>query len=71
MTVSPSQQGSRGQAYIPAYLLGREKMPRSLPEYYSPGDESEAIFYTKENLEAWEITPGALERLLLQTKLNT
>jgi hypothetical protein len=30
--------------HIPAFLLGRKKMPQSLPEYYSPGDESEAIF---------------------------
>ena len=54
--------------HIPAYLLGRKKMPQSLPEYYSPGDESEAMFYTKENLEAWKITPGALDWLLDQTK---
>jgi hypothetical protein len=53
---------------IPAYLLGRKKMPRSLPEYYSPGDESEAIFYTKENLEPWKITPRALDWLLDQKK---
>ncbi len=57
--------------HIPPYLLGRKKMPRFLPEYYSPGDESEAIFYTKENLEAWKITPGALEWLLHQTKWDT
>jgi hypothetical protein len=43
-------------------------MPRSLPEYYSPRDESEAIFYTKENLEAWKITRGALDWLSDQTK---
>ena len=57
--------------HIPAYLLGRKKVPRFLPEYYSPGDESEAIFYAKENWEAWKITPGALEWLLHQTKWNT
>lgn len=54
--------------HVPAYLLGRKKMPRSLPEYYSPGDESEAIFYTKENLEAWKSTPEALDWLLDHTK---
>jgi len=54
--------------HIPAYLLGRKKMPRSLPEYYSPGAETEAVFYTKENLEAWKITPGALDWLIRQTK---
>jgi len=54
--------------HIPAYLLGRKKMPQSLPEYYSPGAETEAIFYVKENLKAWKMTPGALEWLLDQTK---
>ncbi|MGO8989407.1 MAG: BTAD domain-containing putative transcriptional regulator [bacterium] len=54
--------------HIPAYLLGRKKMPQLLPEYYSPGEESEAISYTKENLEAWKITPGALDWLLHQAK---
>jgi hypothetical protein len=51
-----------------AYLLGRKKMLRSLPEYYSRGDEAEAVFYVKENLEAWKITRGALGWLLGQTK---
>jgi len=32
------------------------------------GEESEAIYYTKENLEAWEITPGTLGWLLHQTR---
>jgi tetratricopeptide (TPR) repeat protein len=54
--------------HVPAYLLGRKKIAKSLPEYYSPGDESEAIFYAKENLEAWKITSGALDWLLNQTK---
>lgn len=54
--------------YIPAYLLGRKKMPRFLPEYYSSGAETEAVFYVKENLEAWKTTPGALDWLLHQTK---
>ena len=54
--------------HIPAYLLGRKKMPQSLPEYYSPGDETEAMFYIKENLEAWKTTPGVLNWLLSETK---
>ena len=54
--------------HIPSYLLGRKKIPQSLPDYYSPGAETEAMFYTKENLEAWKITPGALDWLLDQTK---
>ncbi|MDI6764492.1 MAG: tetratricopeptide repeat protein [Thermodesulfobacteriota bacterium] len=54
--------------HIPAYLLGRKKMPQSLPDYYSPGAETEAVFYVKENLKAWEATPRAFEWLLDQTK---
>jgi hypothetical protein len=43
-------------------------MPQLLPEYYSPGDENEAMLYAKENLEAWKNIPGALDWLLHQTK---
>lgn len=54
--------------HIPLYLLGRKKMPQSLPEYYSPGAETEAVFYVKENLKAWKSTPEVLDWLLDQTK---
>jgi tetratricopeptide (TPR) repeat protein len=54
--------------HIPAHLLGRKKMPQSLPDYYSPGDQSEAVFYVKENRKAWETTSGAFDWLLDQTK---
>jgi len=60
--------GNPIKAKFIAYLLGRKKMPQSLPEYYSPGAETEAVFYVKENLEAWKSTPGALDWLLDQTK---
>ena len=55
-------------SHIPAYLLGRKKMPQSLPEYYGPGAETEAMFYVKENLQAWKTTSGTLEWLIDQTK---
>ncbi len=58
----------KNNSHVPAYLLGRKKMPQFLPEYYSPGAETEAMFYVKENLKAWKMTPGALEWLLDQTK---
>lgn len=58
----------KNNSHIPAYLLGHKKMPQSLPEYYSPGAETEAMFYVKENLKAWEATPGALDWLLNQAK---
>jgi tetratricopeptide (TPR) repeat protein len=58
----------KNNRHIPSYLLGRKKIPKNLPSYYSPGDENEAVFYAKENFEAWKITPGALDWLLHQTK---
>lgn len=47
--------------HVPAYLLGRKRMPRTLPSYYGFGDENEAIFYVEGNKAAWETTPGAME----------
>lgn len=53
----------RGNAFVPAYLLGREPLPRQLPEYIGFGDRNEAIVYAAENLKLWQGTPGALEWL--------
>ena len=54
--------------HVPAYLLGRRKPPRSLPDYYSPGEENEAIIYVYDNLGAWQASPGALEWLARETQ---
>jgi tetratricopeptide (TPR) repeat protein len=47
--------------FVPLYLSGFKEPPRRLPEYMGFGDESEAIHYFVENVEAWLDTPGALE----------
>jgi tetratricopeptide (TPR) repeat protein len=49
--------------HVPAYLLGRKKMPRHLPDYYGFGDENEAIVFAHGNRSAWKATRGALEWL--------
>jgi tetratricopeptide (TPR) repeat protein len=49
--------------HVPAYLLGRKKMPRHLPDNYGFGDENEAIVFAHGNRSAWEATRGALEWL--------
>lgn len=46
--------------HVPLYLLGLDPMPKHLPEYYSPGDQNEAITYLLEGIEGWMETPGAL-----------
>lgn len=49
--------------HVPAYLLGRKPLPETLPDTIGFGDESEAIAYAADNLEAWRSTPGALRWL--------
>lgn len=43
-------------------LLTREKpMPKSIPEYYSPGQENEAQYYIAESANAWVSVNNALD----------
>jgi len=49
--------------FVPAYLLGKKRLPRSLPAYVGLGDESEAVSYAASALGEWRKTPGALEWL--------
>jgi tetratricopeptide (TPR) repeat protein len=46
--------------YVPAYLTGRKKLPRTMPEYVGFGDETEAVTCAAEQLAAWRGSPGAL-----------
>lgn len=57
------QEAIRANRHVPPYLLGQKPVPFRLPDYYSPGDESEAVIYAGEAKEAWHSTPGALEWL--------
>lgn len=54
--------------HVPPYLLGRKRMPRSLPEHYSFGDDNEAVLYAHGNKTAWKVTPGAMEWLAAKVK---
>jgi hypothetical protein len=49
----------KANRYVPAYLLGITRLPDSLPDMMSFGDESEAIVCADEQLAAWRGTPGA------------
>lgn len=47
--------------HVPAYLLGKKKLPQTLPApYYSPGDEIEAIDYAEDGIRPWTKIEGAL-----------
>ncbi len=49
--------------HVPAYLLRRRKMPKTMPAFMSPGEADEAIYYMSEGGAAWSSTPGALDWL--------
>ncbi len=54
------KQAKKTNKHIPAYLLGEKHPPSQQPDYYSPGDESEALDYIGSFLAAWKSTPGAV-----------
>ena len=49
--------------HVPGLLLGRVAAPAEAPEYYSPGDPSEAVVYWETAAAGWQAAPGALEWL--------
>ena len=50
-------------AHVPAYLLGRRKLPGTLPDLIGLGGEDEAVAYVHEAAGAWAAAPAALEWL--------
>jgi len=48
---------------VEGYLTGRKKLPRHLPDYYSPGDETEAIHCAVYLADAWKRHPEAVNWL--------
>lgn len=46
--------------YVPTYLLGRQRMPRTSPDGYSNGSKEEAILYVEMAGDGWKSIPGAL-----------
>lgn len=43
----------QANAFVPAYLYGKKKLPRHSPEYIGFGDENEAIEYVASHSELW------------------
>ena len=46
--------------FVPAYLLGKKKIPGRLPDTVGFGDESEAVAYAGDSMSAWRGSFGAL-----------
>jgi tetratricopeptide (TPR) repeat protein len=51
--------------YVPLYLVGGKPPPEDMPEYYSLGDEREAVLYLADAAETWASTRGALPWLVI------
>lgn len=50
--------------FVPAYLLGRKKLPREMPNFITYGSDVEAGGYAKEAKGRWVASAGALEHLM-------
>jgi len=46
--------------YVPALLLGQDRLPQTLPEFFAPGNKDEAILYAHTSKRTWQQTDGAL-----------
>lgn len=49
--------------HVIPYLTGERPLPSYSPPYYSPGQDSEAVWLAQEQQAAWEGTPGAIDWL--------
>ena len=47
-------EARKDNAFVEAFLTGKKRMPRSLPDYYSPGEESEAKHVAVSLRPAWK-----------------
>ncbi len=53
--------------FVEQYLLGRRRLPATIPGSMGFGDDTEAICYADDGIAVWEATPGALDWLHRQT----
>lgn len=51
----------KGNPYVLDYLTGAQPLPKSLPDYYERGGNTEAISYVSAGLSAWKKNIGSIE----------
>jgi tetratricopeptide (TPR) repeat protein len=49
--------------HVRLYITGEKALPKSLPPFYSWGDDSEAVHYAEKFKKGWDETPGAIDWL--------
>jgi tetratricopeptide (TPR) repeat protein len=57
-------------SHVPAYLMGRKRIPVRLPAYLTWGGEDEAQLYASGYLPHWRRTPGAIDWLQKHLKAS-
>jgi hypothetical protein len=57
------EKARKSNRHVPAFLWNRKHLPAQQPDFYTPGQENEAIIYVASALAAWKATPGALDWL--------
>lgn len=55
------QAATKTNKHVVPYLLSEKMLPADQPDYYSWGDESEAIMYAQMFLAGWKDTAGAID----------
>ena len=65
------REALRSNPHVPAYLLGRTRLPKQHPPFYSVGSPEEAVLYAEEQMDAWRAAPGALGWLKAATPAGT
>lgn len=58
-----AREAVKSNAYVPAFLSGRRRLPARLPDGYRLGHEDEAMICAAELRDKWRATPGAIEWL--------
>lgn len=56
--------------FIIPFLVGKKKIPKVLPSFYSPGDENEAIIYVDLAQRAWKNNKKAIKMLKKFNKIK-
>ncbi|MCS6758770.1 MAG: hypothetical protein MO852_06865 [Candidatus Devosia euplotis] len=57
--------------FVTALVAGQRKLPRKMPDYYSPGEPSEAIVYWAAARDGWMGTSGAVAWVIEQVEAGS
>ena len=57
------QKARQQNPHVELYLTGQKRRPRTRPDYYSPGEDTEAVFCSDTLWEAWKKHPIAIRWL--------